>query len=907
MSSLRINPATIQRAPTTIGIIDGGNMGELIRSFDWTQTSLGEISQWPQSLKTAVNIMLQSPVPIVMLWGTDGVMLYNDAYSRFAGGRHPVLLGSKVVEGWPEVADFNRNVMKQGLAGKTLSYKDQQLILHRNGVPEEVWMDLNYSPILDESGQPGGVLAIVVETTQMVMAKRATQRSEERFRAAVNAMQGILWTNSPNGTMDDPQPGWEALTGQTFEEYQGYGWSKVVHPDDIETTITAWQKSVSEKTTFNFTHRVKRYDGAWRWFSVRAVPAFNADGVVREWVGVHTDITEQYEAEQALKESQARFQQIADEAPVFIFMISADASIEFWNKTLLDAVGLSLEEVKQQSWQTLIHPDDMEATLQIFQTAVQTMQPFVIENRYRTREGEYRWVLWKGIPRYLPNGEFISFMGTGVDIHDRKMAEDALAISEARLRAIVDTTPECIKIVDPDGTLVYMNHSGLQMIEAAATDVIGNAKVFELIATDFREEWQQNHTRVCQGESLRWEFDIISLQGRLRHMETHAVPLPTPGGYAHLGVTRDVTERKRATEAVLESEVRFRTMADAAPVMIWMSDSQGACNYVNKGWLDFTGRMLEQEQGEGWTESIHPEDVQHCVMFYKQAFAKREEFEMEYRLRRQDGRYRWVLDHGIPRFEPDGSFAGYIGSCLDIHDRKQAEESLQNYAKRLERSNKELQQFATIASHDLQEPLRKIQVFSGMLEARVPEDGKEYLQRIGAAANRMSVLMDDLLTLSRINRKKSEFKIVALNGMLQTVLDAMKVLISSSQANITIEDLGCMYGDESQIRQLFQNLINNAIKYRRPDVVPVIHISGRPYRYGIEITVSDNGIGILEEHFERIFEPFQRLHGVGKYPGTGMGLAIVKKIVERHGGTISLESRMNEGTRFRFTLPTVPF
>ena len=134
----------------------GGDMGARIRAFDWSGTTLGKIAGWPQSLKTAVNIVLQSPVPMVMLWGPDGVMLYNDAYSVFAGGRHPFLLGSPVVEGWPEVADFNRNVMDKGLSGERLSYKEQRLTLYRNNVPEEVWMNLNYSPIMDESGKPAG-------------------------------------------------------------------------------------------------------------------------------------------------------------------------------------------------------------------------------------------------------------------------------------------------------------------------------------------------------------------------------------------------------------------------------------------------------------------------------------------------------------------------------------------------------------------------------------------------------------------------------------------------------------------------------------------------------------------------------------------------------------------------------
>src|SRR5262245_60907546 len=159
---------------------NGGMMADLIASYDWSR-SLGPIANWPQSLKTTVSFLIHSPVPIVLLWGSDGIMLYNDAYSGFAGGRHPTLLGSKVREGWPEIADFNDNVMKVGLAGGTLSYSDQELSLNRTGVPEPVWMNLDYSPVYDETGQPGGVIAIVVETTKRVLAERSIVAERERL------------------------------------------------------------------------------------------------------------------------------------------------------------------------------------------------------------------------------------------------------------------------------------------------------------------------------------------------------------------------------------------------------------------------------------------------------------------------------------------------------------------------------------------------------------------------------------------------------------------------------------------------------------------------------------------------------------------------------------------------------
>ena len=170
----------------------GGKMGALLREHDWSRTALGPLETWPQSLRTTVGLILHSVVPIVLLWGEDGIMIYNDAYSIFAGGRHPALFGSKVREGWPEVADFNDNVMKVGLAGGTLAYQDQELTLYRTGRAEQVWMNLDYSPVPDERGNPVGVIAIVVETTARVLAERRQAAERERQRAIFQQMPGFV-------------------------------------------------------------------------------------------------------------------------------------------------------------------------------------------------------------------------------------------------------------------------------------------------------------------------------------------------------------------------------------------------------------------------------------------------------------------------------------------------------------------------------------------------------------------------------------------------------------------------------------------------------------------------------------------------------------------------------------------
>lgn len=235
--------------------------GRLIAARDWSVLPLGPIEQWPQSLRTATTLLLRSPVPIVMLWGHDGIMLYNDAYSEFAGGRHPQLLGSKVREGWPEVADFNDNVMRVGLAGRTLSYQDQELTLYRNGVPEQVWMNLDYSPVLDESGRPGGVICILGETTDRVIKERRLNAERDRLW---NLSQDMLARADYSGMMSAVSPAWTSVLGWSEEELLTRPYASFMHPDDMPPTIAAIQRMGEFGRPTRFENRIATRDGGWR-------------------------------------------------------------------------------------------------------------------------------------------------------------------------------------------------------------------------------------------------------------------------------------------------------------------------------------------------------------------------------------------------------------------------------------------------------------------------------------------------------------------------------------------------------------------------------------------------------------------------------------------------------------------
>lgn len=277
-------------------------MGALIRALDWSKT-IGPISEWPQSLKTTVGILLRSPVPIVLLWGPDGIMIYNDAYSVFAGGRHPVLFGSKVREGWPEVADFNDNVMNVGLSGGTLSYRDQELTLYRKGVPEQVWMNLNYSPVLDESGRPAGVLAIVVETTERVLAERALAKAKERLTQALNAsgMVGTFdwdvesdtfYSDSRFAEMFSVDPA-KGEKGAPLAEYLAG-----IHPKDVDRIAAAVNDTLATGKKYVQEYRLLSKDGTIRWVEARGECLHGEHGKPSRFVGVVVDITSQKDAQE---------------------------------------------------------------------------------------------------------------------------------------------------------------------------------------------------------------------------------------------------------------------------------------------------------------------------------------------------------------------------------------------------------------------------------------------------------------------------------------------------------------------------------------------------------------------------------------------------------------------------------
>ncbi|HET8932014.1 MAG TPA: ATP-binding protein [Polyangiales bacterium] len=377
-------------------------------------------------------------------------------------------------------------------------------------------------------------------------------------------------------------------------------------------------------------------------------------------------------------------------------------------------------------------------------------------------------------------------------------------------------------------------------------------------------------------------------------------------GCAALARDRLSDPSKQLSEQLSESEARFRTMADCAPVLLWMAGTDARCNFFNQTWLTFRGRDLAQEFGFGWAEGIHPEEFQMCMDTYMEAFRERREFEMVYRLQRSDGMYRWILDHGTPRFGASGEFLGYIGSCTDITERKTAEDALRKTGDRLAHSNAELERFAHAASHDLQEPLRMVINFTSLLakkyDAQLDDSGRQYVAFAVDGARRMKALIDGLLALSSIKTiDRSGFRAIDVNDLMSQVLANLQLLLAESGAQVEVAKLPMVRGHTSLLLQTFQNLIHNALKFRRE--LPRIQIDAEVEGAMAHFRVKDNGIGLDMKYADRVFVVFQRLHARNEYPGSGIGLGLCKQIVEVHEGKIWLDSVPNQGTTVHLTLP----
>jgi PAS domain S-box-containing protein len=360
-----------------------------------------------------------------------------------------------------------------------------------------------------------------------------------------------------------------------------------------------------------------------------------------------------------------------------------------------------------------------------------------------------------------------------------------------------------------------------------------------------------------------------------------------------------IHEREDALRDVEKARERFRFMAESMPQMIFTATPGGDADYFNRQWTDFTGLSLPQLEHGGWIQLVHPEDREESIRLWRHSLETGEPFSFQHRILRGDGSYRWHLTRVHAMRDAVSGISMWIGSNTDIHEQKEKEEDLR-------RANDDLQQFAYSASHDLQEPVRNVAVYSELVATRykdrLDEEGQQFLGFLMEGGRRLAMLISDLLAYTRAGAAERDVSILDSVAVLKHTLSSLAEAIRESDATVTFDPLPDVYMGETHLQQVFQNLISNALKYRA-DAPPKIHISASNVGATWRFSVQDNGIGIDSQYKERIFGVFKRLHRDQKYSGTGIGLAICQRVVERYGGRIWVESTPGKGSIFFFTVP----
>ena len=648
---------------------------------------------------------------------------------------------------------------------------------------------------------------------------------------------------------------------------------------------------------------------------------------------VETDFSTSESANDLIEEKIARLAAIVESSNDAIIGKKLDGIIISWNDSAQRIFGYTSDEMIGNPVSMLIPIERINEEREILARLKRGERVEHFETQRITKDKQLIDISLTISPIKDRLGNIIGASKVARDITKQKYIERVISENEERLNIVVDSSGLATWEVNlKTGEIIYSDKY---------LEMLGYKEGERPIYTDFINRLHPED-RVIREQAFRvafktgllhyitrviWEDNTnhwLEARGKVFYDEKEQ-PITL------IGTARDLTAEKSYQHELEEKEAKFRLLASSIPQHIWTCDAQGNLIYFNQYVMDFSGLAFEEINSESWIGMIHPTEREESIKKWRYAVKTGEPFIIEHRYRRYDGEYRWQLCRAIAQKDSNGSVRMWVGTSTDIHDRKLFINELENeVAQRthelkqsnddLIKLNSELAQFAYVASHDLQEPLRKIQTFADRIseleQDRLSDKAKDYFNRMQSASKRMQQLIIDLLSYSRANTGEKHFELTDINSLLASVVEQLKESIQQKNAVINTTILPVLNIIPYQFEQLFTNLISNALKFSRVDITPIINI----HSHVVEgkdiddinvntasnyycITVADNGIGFDLEFSERIFQVFQRLHSKEEYPGTGIGLAIVKKIIENHYGILKVFSEVNKGATFYLYIP----
>ena len=857
---------------------------------------------------------------------SDGTFLYiNKAFENLFCFAHDELSRVNAAELWLNPEDRLAMIDATMSRGSLMDYEVE--LRRKDGTT--FWALLSVNNV--DYGGKQAIMASVNDITDRKAAEAALRESEEKFK--------IIATNTPDHILvqDDqlryeqvinPQLGLTEsdMIGKTDRDF-------LAEADAAELTKIKKQVLASGKAEHVKMLPLESRDGSIQYFEGSYIPRQDAGGRINGIIGYFRNVTDRRAAEEALKESEERLRLAASAAELGVFEWDIPSDKAQWeNERMFEIFGRTHVEGpvgREAFYAEALEPEDRYAFDQALSEAMLPGRLFNAACRIRRRnDGRQRWIEYSARFDLASDGSPLRLVGVLADITERKHAEEALRESEEQFRVLTQNLQSGVALIDGRGSFIIVNTSFLRMF-----DLSPDADILNINSRDW-SLWQvfnengalldidEHPVRKAALTRTAMKNRLIAVRtpsrDDLKWLLVSAEPILDALGNVHRLICTyyDITELRAAEEALRRNEARWNAAIEsfAEGAIIATEDEQVI--YWNPAARIMHGFTRPEEGIEPLertpvTFQLLTPDGSHMLELdeWPMRRIKRGETvrDLELRIRRPDQGWEKIFSYSGVMLNTAGDERLIFLTCRDLTELREAEKVLHERTEALARSNEDLQQFAYVASHDLQEPLRAVSGFLKLLEERyrpqLDDKAREFIGFAVDGAVRMTQLVRDLLEYSRISSKGKELGPADAELALSVALANLRGAIRESGAAITHESLPFVTGDQTQLMQLFQNLIGNSIKFRSTDRPCRVHVTARRAGDLWEFAVRDNGIGVPADLYDRIFVIFQRLHARDKYAGTGIGLAICKKIVERHGGKIWIESRLDEGATFFFTLP----
>lgn len=795
----------------------------------------------------------------------------------------------------------------------------------------------------------------------------------------VDNMPAMLWITDKDGQCTYINKQWCDYTETTLEENLGAGWLKYIHPEDLEKSGNIFIDANKKQTAFSLLYRLRRNDGEYRWAIDSGLPKFDEEGNFAGYNGIVTDIhdikiveddfkkNEQYleskirERTLELENERSALRELFINTPAIICILRGPEHVfEFTNPGYqrlygyrqLDGLPIrqALPEIEGQGFFELL--DDVYNSGKSF--IGKEMQAFVDSNNNGILEELYFNLIYH--PIFDKNNKSVGITVFAFEITEQVMARKKveelnkeLTASEAKYKALSESLE--IQVQERTEELSKANkqielerqklHSIFMAAPAAISIVYGPDYIYSLVNSsysnligdrDYIGKKLLDIVPEAENQEIMKVLDNVYKTGVAFIGKEYPVMLDSEGtgnlktyyfnfiyqpifdsnknveGIISFGfdISESVLARKNTEylleqlniekEALKNSEEMFRFLANNIPQFVWIANSKGKLEYLNQRWYDFTGLSFENTKNIGLSKILNPEQVDEIYNKWNHSMKTGEPYEIECQYKNvNDNKYYWFLTQAMPLRNENNEIIKWFGTSTNINHHKEIERKLRTV-------NEELNSFTYIASHDLQTPLRTISSYLGLIQRRLKnklsEEESNLLNIVLNANGTMKTLIEDLLAYSKSGSEQKNLHKIDLNNVIKDVLLLLDDSIKTTNAKIMISKLPLVNANYSQMIQLFQNILSNSLKYVSSDVEPIINISCETKDNCYFISITDNGIGIETEYYERIFEPFKRLHGPEKYTGSGIGLATVKRIVENHNGSINVESKLGKGTTF---------